>query len=99
MIMVRDLIWIRYKQVQEEGHLEYLVCRKGFIYLEVNLKLNQRPKVMALKYLLKFRCETFGQLRKRTMDKIKILIVDDHAILRAGLKMLIEKEKDMEVIG
>lgn len=30
---------------------------------------------------------------------IKILIVDDHAILRAGLKMLLEKEDDFEIIG
>lgn len=29
----------------------------------------------------------------------KILIVDDHAILRSGLKMLISNEKDMKVVG
>lgn len=33
------------------------------------------------------------------MKKTKILIVDDHAILRAGLKMLLEKEDDFEIIG
>jgi two-component system response regulator NreC len=30
---------------------------------------------------------------------MKILIVDDHGILREGLKFLLEKQKDMEVIG
>jgi len=33
------------------------------------------------------------------MNKVKIFIVDDHAILRAGLKMLIEKENDMQIVG
>jgi DNA-binding NarL/FixJ family response regulator len=30
---------------------------------------------------------------------IRILLVDDHKILRAGLRALIEKEKDLEVVG
>jgi two-component system response regulator NreC len=30
---------------------------------------------------------------------IHILIVDDHAVLRAGLRMLLEAEPDMEVVG
>src|SRR5919108_204143 len=33
------------------------------------------------------------------MSKIGILIVDDHGILRAGLRMLINAQSDMEVIG
>ena len=33
------------------------------------------------------------------MEKIKILIADDHTIFRQGLKMLLEQEDDMEVIG
>ncbi len=31
--------------------------------------------------------------------KTKILIVDDHALFRDGLKMLINHESDMEVVG
>jgi two-component system response regulator NreC len=31
--------------------------------------------------------------------KISVLIADDHAVLRAGLKMLLEAEDDMEVLG
>lgn len=33
------------------------------------------------------------------MGKIRILIADDHAVLRAGLKMLIESQPDMTVVG
>ena len=33
------------------------------------------------------------------MDKIRIILADDHPILRAGLKLLIENQSDMEVIG
>jgi two-component system response regulator NreC len=33
------------------------------------------------------------------MSKIMILIVDDHAILRAGLRMLINAQPDMEVVS
>ncbi len=32
-------------------------------------------------------------------DKISVLIVDDHAVLRAGLTALLEAEGDLEVIG
>lgn len=31
------------------------------------------------------------------MDKTKILVVDDHAIVRQGIAMLIDREKDMQV--
>ena len=33
------------------------------------------------------------------MEKITVLIVDDHAVLRAGLRMLIGAQPDMEVVG
>ncbi len=33
------------------------------------------------------------------MEKITIFIVDDHAILRTGLKLLLNTQDDMEVIG
>lgn len=33
------------------------------------------------------------------MDQIRILIADDHEMLREGLKSLMEKEKDMDVVG
>lgn len=32
-------------------------------------------------------------------DRIRILVADDHAILRSGLRMLIGAEPDMEVVG
>src|SRR5205807_8108683 len=33
------------------------------------------------------------------MGKIRVLIVYDHAIVRAGLRMLINRQPDMEVVG
>jgi len=33
------------------------------------------------------------------VEKTKILIADDHTIFRQGLKMLLEQEDDMEVVG
>lgn len=33
------------------------------------------------------------------MSKIRVLIVDDHAVLRAGLKLLINGQQDLEVVG
>lgn len=36
---------------------------------------------------------------RKSKDKIKIFIADDHQIFKAGLKLLLEDEKDIEVIG
>lgn len=33
------------------------------------------------------------------MAKINLLLVDDHAVVRGGLRMLLESESDMEIIG
>ena len=33
------------------------------------------------------------------MDKIGVLIVDDHAVVRQGLRTLLELQEDMEVVG
>jgi two-component system response regulator NreC len=33
------------------------------------------------------------------MRKIRVLVADDHAVLRAGLRMLINAQPDMEVVG
>ncbi|MFV2068746.1 MAG: response regulator transcription factor, partial [Pirellulales bacterium] len=30
---------------------------------------------------------------------IRVLIADDHAVFRSGLKSLLEKEEDIEVVG
>ncbi len=33
------------------------------------------------------------------MDKIRLLLVDDHEVVRTGLRMLLEHQPDMEIIG
>ena len=33
------------------------------------------------------------------MDKIKLLLVDDHAVVRSGLKMLLETQTDCVIVG
>src|SRR4030043_2222250 len=33
------------------------------------------------------------------MEKIRILLVDDHTILRDGIRLLLESEPDMTVVG
>lgn len=33
------------------------------------------------------------------MNKIRILLADDHAVLRSGLRLLINSQSDMEVVG
>ncbi len=33
------------------------------------------------------------------MEKVRILLADAHAVLRAGLRMIIESQPDMEVVG
>lgn len=33
------------------------------------------------------------------MDKIKLLLVDDHSLVRQGIKQILELEEDLEVIG
>ena len=33
------------------------------------------------------------------MNKIRILLADDHTVMRAGLKLLLERQPDMEVVG
>lgn len=33
------------------------------------------------------------------MNKIKLILVDDHAVVRSGLRMLLEAQPDIEIIG
>ena len=39
------------------------------------------------------------QRDKNTRNKIKILIVDDHAVVRRGLKQIIQETPDLEVVA
>jgi two-component system response regulator NreC len=32
-------------------------------------------------------------------EKIRVLVVDDHAVVRSGLRLLLESEEDIEVVG
>jgi len=42
---------------------------------------------------------SYKALKRKTMSKIKLLLVDDHSLFRAGIKALLEKEKDIEIVG
>src|SRR6185503_9051547 len=33
------------------------------------------------------------------MEKIKVLLVDDHTVVRQGLRVLLEAEQDIEIVG
>ena len=33
------------------------------------------------------------------MNASKVLICDDHAVVRAGLRLILEKEKDFQLVG
>ena len=39
------------------------------------------------------------QPRREPGDRIRVLIVDDHALFRRGLEMVLEQEDDVEVVG
>jgi DNA-binding NarL/FixJ family response regulator len=36
--------------------------------------------------------------RRTMMNKIRVMLVDDHAVVRVGFRMLINASKDMEVV-
>ena len=40
-----------------------------------------------------------GAERKSAVEKIRVLLADDHAVLRAGLRLLLDAQADMEVVG
>ncbi|HSI06704.1 MAG TPA: response regulator transcription factor [Myxococcota bacterium] len=42
---------------------------------------------------------TNGRTGEEVTPRIRILVADDHAILRSGLRMLINTQSDMEVVG
>ena len=40
-----------------------------------------------------------GQDRRTTYEQVKILIVDDHALFRVGIRQILEREPDFEVVA
>jgi two-component system response regulator NreC len=38
-------------------------------------------------------------MKKRMMMKTKLLLVDDHAVVRSGLRMLLDGQADVEIVG
>jgi len=43
--------------------------------------------------------DTTDRRRGGGLDRIRVLIVDDHALFRAGIGNVLAKEKDLEVVG
>jgi CheY-like chemotaxis protein len=52
-----------------------------------------------LQQLLRSELNWFILLPEVDMEKIRIIIADDHAVVREGTRTLLEREEDMEVIG
>jgi DNA-binding NarL/FixJ family response regulator len=44
-------------------------------------------------------CETGARDKSSVMKKVAVLLVDDHAVVRQGLRALLEAEGDMAVVG
>jgi DNA-binding NarL/FixJ family response regulator len=40
-----------------------------------------------------------GSERRTTYDRVRILIVDDHALFRVGIRQILEREPDLEVVA
>jgi two-component system response regulator NreC len=38
-------------------------------------------------------------MKREPMNKLRVLLADDHAMLREGLRMLVSAQEDMEVVG
>ena len=36
---------------------------------------------------------------KQSLKTVRVLICDDHAIVRAGLRLILESEEDFEIVG
>jgi NarL family two-component system response regulator LiaR len=41
----------------------------------------------------------FTKMGRRTMEPMTVLLVDDHGVLREGMRTLLEQEPDMKVVG
>lgn len=52
-----------------------------------------------IRRLLDATAETTGATEHTVTPKIRVLLVDDHTILRAGLRMMIDAQPDIEVVG
>src|SRR6185503_672209 len=61
-------------------------CWTGRLELSRNWGLGRRSA---------YRCPS----PRRVMSKIRVLIADDHAVLRAGLRLLLNSQPDLEVVG
>ena len=44
-------------------------------------------------------CLDFGYVRQKMMQTIRILLVDDHTLFRSGVKALLQRQPDFEVVG
>jgi DNA-binding NarL/FixJ family response regulator len=58
--------------------------------------MDNHPRTMAANLLKRSRGKT---LRKTYMEKIAVLLADDHMVVRQGLRALLEAEEDMVVVG
>ncbi len=67
-------------------------------YLGGNLNINSTPK-KGTRITMSIPLKLHKTTQKKGEAAMKILIVDDHGIVREGLKSLIEQQPEMEVVG
>jgi type IV secretory pathway ATPase VirB11/archaellum biosynthesis ATPase len=47
----------------------------------------------------RLECAQAGEGDRMNSEGIRVLIADDHAVLRAGLRLLLDAQPDMVVVG
>jgi len=67
-------------------------------------RMDEGLKLEAEQYLIKpvelaFLVAWAEKFLDKTLKKIKVLVVDDHAVVREGIRTLLSLQKDLEVVG
>src|SRR4030043_540633 len=93
--MARGSIWKGCSILNpRKGVLASLGCRRGF-YSSEGRSIFNRGQVLELTSISRFHIKKV----RVAMNKIKVIIAEDHTIVRQGLSALLRSEPDIEVVG